>query len=314
MKRVILFGLGCLVLLALGWFAGAAAVGKALAALGLSGLLIAGILHLPVIAMMALAVWYCAGQRGGIKPYFAARLVRDGAADLLPFSQLGGVAAGLRVLALYGAPLARSGLATFNDLLMEFAAKFPHMAVGILLLLLLVPGSAYGPVLLVVLALLSAGVVALLLFRTSLRGLLVRNAAKLSARWTGTPAKPEDFSESFAANRLIPAFVLHLVAWFYGSMETYVVFALIGTPVTLAEAIVIDSLANTLKTFAFLIPAAAGVQEGAYILVGAALGMAPAPALAFSLVRRAREILIGLPALAFWNVIEARSARRALSP
>lgn len=311
MRRIVFFALGCALLAALGWFAGAKAVGDALAALGLSGLVLAGILHLPTVLMMAVAIWYCSGRSVALKPYVVSRLVRDGAADILPFSQLGGVAAALRVLKLYGASLPQSALAVFNDLLMEFAAKFPHMATGVILLLVLVPGTAYGPALLTVLVLLAAAGLAAALFRRPLGNIIAAKAASLSVRWTGAAANPKDFAASFEPGRLVPAFLLHLAAWFYGSLETYVVFALLGTPVGFAEAVVIDSLANTLKTFAFLVPAAAGVQEGAYVLVCAALGIAPAPALAFSLARRAREILLGLPALAVWNLIEARPAHRA---
>jgi hypothetical protein len=42
------------------------------------------------------------------------------------------------------------------------------------------------------------------------------------------------------------------------------------------------------------VPAAAGVQEAAYLLAGAVFGISPAAALAASLARRARDLVLGV--------------------
>jgi len=54
-----------------------------------------------------------------------------------------------------------------------------------------------------------------------------------------------------------------------------------------------------------------GVQEGAYLLLGGAFGLSPEMALALSLLKRARDLVIGLPTIALWQAIEGgRLARR----
>jgi hypothetical protein len=59
------------------------------------------------------------------------------------------------------------------------------------------------------------------------------------------------------------------------------------------------------RTSAFVVPNAVGVQEGAYILLGATFGLTPEMALALSLLKRARDIAIGLPTLAVWQALES---------
>ena len=48
---------------------------------------------------------------------------------------------------------------------------------------------------------------------------------------------------------------------------------------------------------AFAIPGALGVQEGGYLLLAPLAGLHPDTALALSLAKRAREVLLGVPGL-----------------
>jgi hypothetical protein len=59
---------------------------------------------------------------------------------------------------------------------------------------------------------------------------------------------------------------------------------------------------------------AVGVQEGAYIILGAAFGLTPEMALALSLLKRARDLAIGLPALGVWQAEEGGRLWRRLTP
>ena len=63
---------------------------------------------------------------------------------------------------------------------------------------------------------------------------------------------------------------------------------------------------------AFAVPNAVGVQEGAYILLGAGFGLTPETALALSLLKRGRDFAIGLPVLGAYQLVESgRLWRRA---
>jgi hypothetical protein len=64
----------------------------------------------------------------------------------------------------------------------------------------------------------------------------------------------------------------------------------------------------SLRTFGFWVPAALGVQEAAYVLVSGLFGLGPELAIAFSLVRRARDLLIGFVGLSVWQGLEVKHA------
>jgi len=68
----------------------------------------------------------------------------------------------------------------------------------------------------------------------------------------------------------------------------------------------IESLLYAVRSVAFLVPNALGIQEGAYVLLGAAFGLPPEMALALSLLKRARDLVLGIPALLLWQFVEGR--------
>ena len=58
------------------------------------------------------------------------------------------------------------------------------------------------------------------------------------------------------------AFAVHSATWLLSGVELWVMLRLMGSELGLAPAIVIDSLLNGLRGFAFAIPGALWVQEG----------------------------------------------------
>lgn len=100
------------------------------------------------------------------------------------------------------------------------------------------------------------------------------------------------------------AFVLALVNWILGVVELYIAMLALGRPVSWEEAWIIESLAQLARAGAFFIPASLGAQEGAFVLVTAALTGDPALGLASSLLRRAREVAVAAWGLALgWRYI-----------
>src|SRR5437764_8692543 len=99
-------------------------------------------------------------------------------------------------------------------------------------------------------------------------------------------------------------FALHLGCWMLSAVEVWIALRLAGAPLGFPTVLVIESLLYAIRTVAFAIPNAVGVQEGAYILIGAAFGLTPEMALAISLMKRARDLVIGLPTLGTWQAAE----------
>ena len=60
---------------------------------------------------------------------------------------------------------------------------------------------------------------------------------------------------------------------------------------------------------AFLVPVNAGVQEAGYVALGALFGVPPDIAIAVSLIRRARDVTLGVPILLVWQLVEVRRLR-----
>ena len=96
---------------------------------------------------------------------------------------------------------------------------------------------------------------------------------------------------TLARGRFAGALFLALVNWMLGVAEIYYTLVFLGNPVTWAEAWIIEAVAQMVRTGAFFIPAAIGVQEGAFLLVcGAITGSAPV-GVAVSVIRRIREVM-----------------------
>ena len=120
------------------------------------------------------------------------------------------------------------------------------------------------------------------------------------------------FDRIFAERRrLFAAFAIHLTCWLIGAAETWLILTLMGVPIGPGQALAIDSLVVGLRTFGFLVPAAAGVQEASYVVVCALFGLSPATAVAVSLARRARDWVLGIPTLAAWQYLETQAASAA---
>ncbi|MBL4689892.1 MAG: flippase-like domain-containing protein [Rhodospirillales bacterium] len=96
---------------------------------------------------------------------------------------------------------------------------------------------------------------------------------------------------TLAKGRFAGALFLALVNWMLGVVEIYYALVFLDRPITWAEAWIIEAVAQMVRTGAFFIPAAIGVQEGAFLLVcGAITGSAPI-GVAVSVIRRIREVI-----------------------
>jgi uncharacterized membrane protein YbhN (UPF0104 family) len=76
----------------------------------------------------------------------------------------------------------------------------------------------------------------------------------------------------------------------------------------------VESLVYVVRTITFAAPMGLGVIEGGYVVVGQMFGLTPEFALALSLIKRVRDIAIGLPALALWQAMEGRRLLVAPKP
>jgi len=102
---------------------------------------------------------------------------------------------------------------------------------------------------------------------------------------------------------------LHVVGWVAKGMGGWFAFRLLGSGIGLPDALAIEALLHAGLVFAVFVPGNVGVQEGDYILLGAVFGVSPEISLTVSLLRRGRDIAIGIPVLLIWQLDESRRVR-----
>jgi uncharacterized membrane protein YbhN (UPF0104 family) len=188
---------------------------------------------------------------------------------------------------------------------------------GLLLLLGVDNASpAYDRVLLVLILSLPAPVITFMLLRNGSVFTRIENYLRplvgMTAMSEGAASLDRELRAALNRNRnLIVVTLLHLLALLSGSFEVWFALRLFGHPVSVADAVILESMCQALRTLAFLVPAGLGVQEAGLVIFGHLLGISSELALAVSLAKRMREVLCGLPALASWQWVEARRLRGA---
>jgi len=95
--------------------------------------------------------------------------------------------------------------------------------------------------------------------------------------------------------RFLASMGWHLAGWFVGAMEVFLIFWMIGTPVTWTQAWFVGALAQLGSVIGLLSPMGIGLYEGGHYLAATALGLPPALGVSVALIRRVREI--------FWNIV-----------
>ncbi len=107
------------------------------------------------------------------------------------------------------------------------------------------------------------------------------------------------------APRIILAAFLHAIAWVPGALQIWVGLRFMGIQIGLTGAFIIESISMTICSVAFIMPAALGAQEAAYMTIGWWLfGIPPAAGLAMSLIMRMKDVIFGVPGLLVWQGFE----------
>ena len=104
------------------------------------------------------------------------------------------------------------------------------------------------------------------------------------------------------------ALLLRLAGWCAGAIEVWLGFWFLGHPVSIADALMVESLVRAVRSAAFMVPGALGLQEGGLIVLGGVIGLSPEVSLALALLKRVRELLWGVPGLLMWQFSQLHRA------
>jgi len=246
------------------------------------------------------------------------RWIRESVNSLLPVAQLGGNLVGIRLLMQRGISGALAGAGTTLDLTIEAMTQFLFTIAGIAAIgaMDVVRGQLFGgwgAWLDGGLALMAAGLVG---FVAAQRAGLMRLVEALALRFGRVfPSLSVDSVRGLHGElmrlqqdrgALLRATCLHLFAWSLGVAETWIALAAMGIEVSPGQALVIESLGMAVRSAGFAVPGALGIQEGGFILVCGLFGIPADDAIALSMLKRVRELVVGVPGLIAWQWGEGR--------
>ena len=264
--------------------------------------------------------WYAITPSGGARHagvLIWGRMVRDASGNCLPFSQIGGFVFGTRAATLLGMGWVTATATTVVDVTAEFLAQIAFAGIGLGILLVRAPHSAVAVPVEIGLGVAVVGCFGFVWLQNGAAPLFARLGRLIASN------RLDDAADRVAvlhaelgliyghAPRLALGFGIHLIGWLMAGAAGWIGYRALGVPIDFDAALAIEALLSALAAAAFLVPVNAGVQEVGYAGLGAIFGVAPELSLGVSLVRRARDIVVGVPILLLWQYLEVRRLRLA---
>jgi len=246
---------------------------------------------------------------------FMAQWMGRAVNTLLPVASIGGEVVKARVLILWGIEADHASASAVVDKTIQALTIIAWGAFGAVLLSVLALDDELVTSVLAGGALIGAGIAGFIVVQQAgMFGFMANTAHKLT--------KSEYFGNLVDAasgidqrtrelyrlkGRVFGATMWRLVALVSQTGEVWLAAYLLGYPISIVEALLLKSLSSTLSDFAFVVPNSYGVQEGAFVVLGGLVGLAPEVALAISLAIRIRELLIDVPGLVLWQHTEGKA-------
>lgn len=232
--------------------------------------------------------------------------------NLLPVATIGGEVVKARLVHLWGTEGISAAASVMIDKVSQALSLALWGLIGVICLMLLSTDTKLAMYATSGFGLLLAGtLIFMFLQKKGMLGFLAGIGGKLvkSSGWDGIHFNARQIDERVRdiyrhKGRLISAILLRTLSLALQTVELWLACLLFGHPVGLLEAVMLKSLTSTLSEVAFIIPNAYGIQEGAFILVGAILGIPPDLALVLSLAIRIRDFILDPAGLLALHQIE----------
>jgi putative membrane protein len=265
--------------------------------------------------LLAVVAWRLL-RRESAPPFAAlagARWVGEAVNNLLPVAQIGGELVRVRLAIMGGASATDAAASVIADVTIGALTQTMFGLAGAVVLIAWYD-AAFALPLLGGLVVFGGGI--LLLYGLQRRGsvlpvrrLVQRAAAALGryARFDGAERMHRALDGLYADRSVtVGASIWRLAGWIAGAGEILLSLHFLGRPASWTEAFILESLSQAARSAAFAVPGGLGVQEVGFLALGTALGLDPPTCLALGLIRRGRDVVLGLPALAAYLCIEAR--------
>lgn len=245
--------------------------------------------------------------------FVGLRFVREAINCLFPVAQVGGDLIGARLLTFFGVGAGLAFASVLVDIFIQVVTLLIFVIAGVGILLAvsddhgLAMAVSYG--LLVAVPVIAAFFVVL---RLGISQPIVARLMKFVERREWAAAEHvASLTENLQGmwqrrNGLWGSLLVHGGLWVFGATEAWIALAFMGHPVTIVDAVAIESVGQAVRAAAFAMPGGLGVQDGGLIAVCGLFGVPPEVALALALVKRIAELALGVPGLLAWQTLEGR--------
>jgi putative membrane protein len=283
------------------------------------------IYHLAVPLLLDATAWWVLFpklERLPVRQLFWMRWIGESVSTLIPSAAVGGDVVRARLAALRGVSIPTSAASVLVDITLGVFVQIGFTLLGLGLIV-----SVTGHQRFVRPTLIGAviGVLAVIGFYAVQRLGMFRFIGKMISRltnaddWHSLVHSGQSLDEAIRRIYARRRGVLRCCAWtaislILGSGEIWIALHALGLQATIVNALVLQSMVLTIRSAMFPVPGALGVQEGGYVIVGNLLGIPGDAAFALSLIARVRELILGIPGLILWQLIEARRFWRARVP
>lgn len=246
--------------------------------------------------------------------------IGDSVSALLPVAQVGGEIIRVRMLSTTRlpdgrtVPLATAASSVLVGMTVSLATQILFLLTGLGLLVVLT--GQHGLTVPILLAAGISGLCALGFYSVQRVGIfrvvgkIIGHVTKGDA-WGDLGAKGAELDSDIRAcyartGGVIACAWWNMCCWAAGALEIWAALWALKLAGGYAQAYVLESIAQGIRSAMFLVPGALGFQEGGYIGIGRLLGISSAGALALSLIRRVRELGFGIPGIIAWQWLAGR--------
>ncbi|PYK13656.1 MAG: TIGR00374 family protein [Verrucomicrobia bacterium] len=280
------------------------------------------IYHFAVPVLLDAIAWWALfprSDRPSLWQLFWMRWIGESVSTLVPSAAVGGDVVRARLAALRGASVPVAAASVLVDITLGVFVQIAFTLSGLALIVTVTGHQGFVRPTLIGAVI---GIAAIIGFYVVQRLGMFRFIAVIISRLANSPdwhslvhggqTLDEAIRALYARRRgVIGCCVWTAASLVLGSGEIWVALWALGLHATLVNAVILQSMVLTIRSAVFPVPGALGVQEGGYVVVGSLLGIPGDAAFALSLIARVRELILGIPGLISWQLIEARRLWRA---
>src|SRR6266705_3000396 len=293
---------------------GAPQVGAAFASAGWAIAAVV-IYHLAVPVLLDAAAWWVLFPRSDrlpLRKLFWMRWIGESVSTLVPSAAVGGDIVRARLASINGAPVPVAAGSVLVDVTLGVFTQAGFTVLGLALLVGVTGQKNFvRPTLVGTLI----GVLGVLGFYFVQRLGMFRFLARMIARvanspeWHSLVQSGETLDTTIGLLYARRQAVVACCSWTILSLvlnsgEILIALWALNLHATVVNAIILQSMALTIRSVAFPVPGGLGVQESGYVLVGNLLGIPGDTAFALSLIARVRELALGIPGLLTWQLVD----------